>query len=150
MNSESRLFWLWGWDWCLTELRPLLRAYCSSPDESEWANEWMSERTIFFFFGFRKCGAHGGMIQTGGNRRTRRETCASATLFTTNPTGVTRARTQAAAVRGRRLTAWAMARLNHDWKRTLEIQETCSPSVCADKLNQSNSSVTVLNLKFEG
>jgi hypothetical protein len=66
--------------------------------------EWMSERT--FFFNFRKFGAH-GMILTGENRWTRRKTCPSATLSTTNPTGLTRARTWAAAVWGRRLTAWA-------------------------------------------
>jgi hypothetical protein len=47
-------------------------------------NEWKSERTIFF--NFQKSGAHGGMILTGGNRRTRRKTCPSATLSTTNPT----------------------------------------------------------------
>jgi len=30
--------------------------------------------------------SHGGMILTGENRKTRRETCPSATLSTTNPT----------------------------------------------------------------
>jgi hypothetical protein len=35
------VFWLWGWDWCLTELWLVLRAYCSSPDENEWVNKWM-------------------------------------------------------------------------------------------------------------
>jgi hypothetical protein len=44
------------------------------------------------------------------NRRTRRKTCPSATLPTKNPPGFTRARTRASAVRGRRLTTWAMAR----------------------------------------
>jgi hypothetical protein len=52
------VFWLWGWVWRLSELRPLLRAYFSSPDENEWVNGWMnewmkwiSERTIFLIFG---------------------------------------------------------------------------------------------------
>jgi hypothetical protein len=74
---------------------------------SEWMNEWVKE---LFFFNFRKFGAHGGMILTEENRRTRRKTCPSATSFTINPTGLIRTRNQAAAVRGRRLTAWAMAR----------------------------------------
>jgi hypothetical protein len=74
---------------------------------SERVNEWVKE---IFFFNFRKSGAHGVIILTGENRRTRRKTCPSAILSTTNPTGLTRARTQAAAVRGRRLTAWDMAR----------------------------------------
>jgi hypothetical protein len=47
---------------------------------------------------------------TGENRRTRWETYHSAALSTTNPTGLTWARTRTSAVRGRRLTAWAMAR----------------------------------------
>jgi hypothetical protein len=70
--------------------------------------EWMSERTGFFYC--RKCESHGGIILTGKNRRTRRKTCPSATLSTTNPTGLTRVRSRAAVVRGRRLIAWAMAR----------------------------------------
>jgi hypothetical protein len=53
----------------------------------------------------------GGMILTGENRRTRRNSCPSATLSTTNTTwtylGV---HTRASVVRSRRLTAWAMAR----------------------------------------
>jgi hypothetical protein len=53
----------------------------------------------------------GGMILTGKNRRNRRKTCPSATLSTINPHGLTRAWTWARAVRGRRLTAWAMAQL---------------------------------------
>jgi hypothetical protein len=73
-----------------------------------WMNEWMNERTIFF--NFRKSEAHDEMILTGENRRTGRKPCPSATLSTTNPTGLTRARTLAAAVRDRRITAWAMAR----------------------------------------
>jgi hypothetical protein len=72
-----------------------------------WVRRWTNERT--FFFNFRKCGVRSGMILTGENLRTRRKTCPSATLSTINPTGLTRARTRAAAVRGRRLTAWAMA-----------------------------------------
>jgi hypothetical protein len=77
--------------------------------KGEWMNEWMNG-WMNFSFNFWKSGAHGGMILTGENRRTRRKTCPSATLSTTNPTGLTRARTQATAVRGRWLTAWAMAR----------------------------------------
>jgi hypothetical protein len=76
----------------------------------------MNERT--FFFTFLKTGAHGGMILTGENRRTRRKTCPSDTLSTTNPTGSTWARTQAAAVRGRWLTPWNMAQLKSDYVET--------------------------------
>jgi hypothetical protein len=47
---------------------------------------------------------------TGENRRTRRKTCPSATLSTTNLTWIDQARNLASAVRGRRLTTWAMAR----------------------------------------
>jgi hypothetical protein len=75
---------------------------------SEWANEWMNEWT--FFFNFRKSGSHGGMILTGENRTTRRKACPNGTLSTTNLTGLTWARNQAVAVRGRRLTTWTMAR----------------------------------------
>jgi hypothetical protein len=56
-----------------------------------WVKGWMNEWT--FFFNFRKSGAHDGMILTGENRRTRRKTCPSATLSTTNPTGLAWART---------------------------------------------------------
>jgi hypothetical protein len=52
-----------------------------------------------------ECGAHDGIILTGEYRRTRRETSPHATLSTANLTGLTRAGTGAAAVRGRRLTA---------------------------------------------
>jgi hypothetical protein len=52
----------------------------------------------------------GGMILTGENRRTRRRTCPSTTLSTKNPTWTDRARTRASAVRGLRLTTWAMSR----------------------------------------
>jgi hypothetical protein len=41
------------------------------------------------------------------------KTCPSATLSTTNPTWPDLARTRAAAVGSRRLTAWAMARPSH-------------------------------------
>jgi hypothetical protein len=75
-----------------------------------WMNEWRGWVKELFFLIFGNCGAHGGIILTRENRRTRRRTCPSATLSTTNPTGLTRARTRAAAVRGRRLTAWAMVR----------------------------------------
>jgi hypothetical protein len=76
-------------------------------------NEWDN-----YFLNFRKSGAHGGMVLTGENRKSRRKACPSVILSTTNPTGLTWARTHATAVRGWRLTAWAMARsytpLNHD------------------------------------
>jgi hypothetical protein len=42
------VFWLWGWDWRLTGLRPLLRASCPSPDEDEWRGEWM--KILYFEF----------------------------------------------------------------------------------------------------
>jgi hypothetical protein len=50
--------------------------------------------------------SHIGMMLTGENRWTRRETCPSATLSTKNPTWTD----PVSAVRGRRLTAWAMER----------------------------------------
>jgi hypothetical protein len=56
-------------------------------------DEWKS-----YFLNFRKCGAHGGIILTGGNWRTRRKIYPSATLSTTNFSGLTWARTRAAAV----------------------------------------------------
>jgi hypothetical protein len=93
------VLWLWGWDWRLTRLRPLLRAFCPSPDEDEWRGEWMNEWIKELFFNFRKSGAHGRMILTGENRRTRRKTCPSTTFSTINSTGFTWSRTQAAAVR---------------------------------------------------
>jgi hypothetical protein len=84
--QDILVFWLWGWDWRLAELRPLLRAYCSSPDEGEWVNEWMNEwmsewKNYFYFFNFRKCGAHCGIILTGENRRTRRKKILSQCQF---------------------------------------------------------------------
>jgi hypothetical protein len=56
--------------------------------------------------------SHGEIILTGKNRPTRRKTCPSATLSTTNPTWNDPARTWAFEVRDRWLTAWAMARPN--------------------------------------
>jgi hypothetical protein len=53
--------------------------------------------------------SHGGIL-TGENRRARRKTCPSATLFTENPRGLTRARTCISAERGRWLTARATIR----------------------------------------
>jgi hypothetical protein len=47
----------------------------------------------------------GGMILTGENRRTRRETCPSATMSTTNPTWIDPVQTQDSVVTGWRLTA---------------------------------------------
>jgi hypothetical protein len=53
----------------------------------------------------------GGMILTGESRRTRKETCPSATLSTTIPTwNDPAARTRDSAVRDRRLAASGMAR----------------------------------------
>jgi hypothetical protein len=99
--KDRSVFWLWGWDWRLTELRPLLRAYCSTKDNNERVKETFS-------FNFQKRGAHGGIILAGENWRTRRKSCPSATLSTTNPTVWNRARAKAAAVRVRRLTTWAI------------------------------------------
>jgi hypothetical protein len=45
------VFWLWGWDWRLTELRPLLLAYCSSPDG--WMKKWVKELFFLTFGGPR-------------------------------------------------------------------------------------------------
>jgi hypothetical protein len=50
-------------------------------------------------------GEFGGMKIGRGNRSTRRKSCSSAILSTTNPTCHTRARTRAAAVGNYRLTA---------------------------------------------
>jgi hypothetical protein len=44
------VFWLWGWDWCLTGLRLLLRAFVHP--QIKWMNE------------INECGAHGRMILT--------------------------------------------------------------------------------------
>jgi hypothetical protein len=120
----------------LTPIRPKLYAICFSPSiiEVKNANSRMftSSACIYIFpedgvglvpkrgclltlayyasprwyeFGERRWND----ILTGENRRTRRKTCPSATLPTTNPTSLTPARTWASAVRGRRLTTWAMA-----------------------------------------
>jgi hypothetical protein len=42
-SNGTVLVWLWRWYWRLTELRPLLRAFCSFPDENERMNEWKGE-----------------------------------------------------------------------------------------------------------
>jgi len=60
-------------------------------------DEWMTECTS----------STGGM--TGENRRTERKTRPSATLYTANPICLTWDRTRFSAMRGLRLTAWAMA-----------------------------------------
>jgi hypothetical protein len=49
-------------------------------------------------------------ILTGENRRTRRKSCPSATLSTTNPTWIDPGANPCLRRRGRRLTTWAMAR----------------------------------------
>jgi hypothetical protein len=87
LQADSRsVFMSMGWD-CLNCGHQ--RAYCSFP-------RCMSIES------------HGGMMLTGATRRTRRNTCPSATLST--PHGLNRAWTRTFAVRGRRLTAWAMVR----------------------------------------
>jgi hypothetical protein len=95
------VFWLWGETdvslICSCFYGPIVR-----PRMNEWMNEWKNN-----FFNFQKCGAHGGIILTGENRGTRRKTCPSATLSTTNPIGLTWAQTQAATVKGRQQTTWA-------------------------------------------
>jgi hypothetical protein len=53
---------------------------------------------------------HGGMILTGKDRRTRRCYCYNATISTTNPLWTAWARTRPFGERGRRPTAWAVAR----------------------------------------
>jgi hypothetical protein len=81
----------WGWD-CVSELRPQT-GLLLIPQEICMNME-----------------SYGGTILTGENRRTRRKPCPNAALPTTIPHGLTRARIPASAVRGRRLTAWAMSR----------------------------------------
>jgi hypothetical protein len=76
------IIWI-GWDYAIMELQPL-----TSP---------LSIPQIIY----DRIWSSGGMILTGENRRTRRKTCPSTTLFTTNPTW---ARTPVPAVRSRRLT----------------------------------------------
>jgi hypothetical protein len=51
--------------------------------------------------------------------RTRRKTCPSVTLSTTNPTWIDPGTNTASAVRGRWLTALAMARLTQIWNTSL-------------------------------
>jgi hypothetical protein len=68
------------------------RAYCSS---CRW---------------YMSIESHGGIILTGGNRRTRRETCPSATSSTTNPTWTDPGAKPDFRRWDRRLTTWAMAR----------------------------------------
>jgi hypothetical protein len=86
---------------------------------SEWMNGWMKK--LFFYVGMWS--PRWNDIDRE-NRRTRRKTCPSATLSTTNLTGLTRA----AAVWGRRLTAWAMSRPKYNWIVTyfcLKLQLIC-------------------------
>jgi hypothetical protein len=78
-----------GWDYVPIEMRPLT----VRPFVPKMIHEWIW--------------SSGVMTLTGENRRTRRKTCPSATISTTNPTGLTWAQTRADAVSGRRLTAWA-------------------------------------------
>jgi hypothetical protein len=79
-------------------VRPRMRWMCERMNE--W--KWVSERTISFLIS-EMWSLRWNMMLKGEIRRTWRETCLSATLSTANPTKWTRARTRAAAVRGRRL-----------------------------------------------
>jgi hypothetical protein len=58
----------------------------------------------------RSVQSHGGVLLTGENRRTRRETCLSATLSTADATWTGPGTNPSLPVRGRRLTVRAMAR----------------------------------------
>jgi hypothetical protein len=80
-----------GWDYASVEMGSLTGPLSIPQMIHEWI--WSS----------------GGMILTGENRRTWRKTCPSDTFPTANHTRLTWARTWAAALGSRRLTAWAMA-----------------------------------------
>jgi hypothetical protein len=73
---------------------------------NEGMGEWMDEWNNYFFEFSEMWNPRWNDIDRGIPKDSGGKTCPSATLSTTNPTGLTRA----AAVRGRRLTAWAMAR----------------------------------------
>jgi hypothetical protein len=69
-----------------------------------------------------------GMILTGENRRTRRKTCPVPLCPPQIPHGLTRERTRASAVRGRRLTTWAKARpvsRSHYWHNIADTRMAC-------------------------
>jgi hypothetical protein len=70
-----------------------------------WMNEWMN----CFFLIFGNVDPTLKWYRQGKTEKLRKN-YPSATLSTTNPTGLTWERTRTAAVRGRRLTVWAMAR----------------------------------------
>jgi hypothetical protein len=116
-----------GWD-CLCGTGPLTGPLSIPQTIYEWI--WSS----------------GGIILTGENRRTRRETCPSATLSTTNPTGLNSEQTRASAVRSRWLTAWAMARpcnilvqSSHNYCSNYgpEVGNTALPQAAVTGLRQS-------------
>jgi hypothetical protein len=73
----------------------------------EWRNDRMDEWKNYFFLIF-------GNVQSTvewyrqGKTEGLGEKSAQCALSTTNPTGLTRMRTRAAAVKGRRLIAWAI------------------------------------------
>jgi hypothetical protein len=79
----------------------------------------------------------GGMILTGENRRTWRKKPVPVPLCPAQiPRGLSRVRTRASAVRGRRLTTWAMARpqtasLNKLQTNNRRVWETCISSTVA-------------------
>jgi hypothetical protein len=68
------------------------------PRMNKWVNRRMNEENNFFLI-FRYVEPTVEWYWHGKNRTTRRKTCPSATLSTTNPTGLTWARTRVAAVR---------------------------------------------------
>jgi hypothetical protein len=82
------LLFLVGWDWVHLILRPLL-----TPDDRWWWlwSSWRNE-------------------DWQGKPKYSEKTCPGATLPTTNPNDLTRARTRIAEVGSQLLTAWAMAR----------------------------------------
>jgi hypothetical protein len=72
------------------------------------------------------CGAVGGMKTDRGNRSTRGKPAPAPLCSPQIPIDQTRARTRAAAVGSRRLTAWAMARPEMDACRVSESSKiTC-------------------------
>jgi hypothetical protein len=88
----SVFFFLMGWDWVHLALRPLVGLlYRPRMIDDD-------------------CGAIGGMRVGRGNRSTRRKPASVPIYPPQIPHDLTRARTRAAAVGNRRLTAWAMAR----------------------------------------
>jgi hypothetical protein len=92
-----------------------------------WMNDWLifmgwyyiSEllplTDMLFTWRWYELESDGGMILTGKSRITRKKPVPLPLCPLQVPHGLTRAPTRASAVRGRRLTAWAMARSVHKW-----------------------------------